>query len=207
MEKVDFKKVLKEFYSPKNTDSWQLVDVPEMNFLMVDGEGNPNTAQSFADAIGALYPVSYALKFMSKKELGKDYGVSMLEGLWYADDMAIFEKAEKDSYKWTLMVMQPEWITAAMVEDAIQQVAAKKNPAALSKLYFKPYYDGLSLQLLHVGTFDAEAPKLKELHCTYMPAQGYEFAGHHHEIYLSDMRKVAPEKLRTILRQPVKKST
>jgi len=206
MEKIDFKKTLASLYNPKNTSTWELIDVPEMNYLMVDGEGNPNTAKSFADAIEALYAVSYTLKFMSKRVLGKDYGVAPLEGLWYADDMKIFEAGDKDSYKWTLIIMQPEWITDMMVTDAIEQVKAKKNPIALSKLYFKPYHEGSSLQLLHIGSFDAEAPKLQELHCTYMPAHGYEFGGHHHEIYLSDMRRVAPDKLRTILRQPIRAS-
>jgi len=204
MEKVDFKKTMALLYAPKNTAVWELIDVPPMNFLMVDGEGNPNTATSFADAIEALYAVSYALKFMSKRELDKDYGVSVLEGLWYADDMKIFEAADKDAYKWTLMIMQPEWITDVMVSDAIEGVKAKKNPAALSKLYFKRYHEGRSLQLLHIGSFDAEAPKLDELHHSYMPEHSYVFDGHHHELYLSDMRKVAPDKLKTILRQPVR---
>jgi len=204
MEKIDFKKTLASLYNPKNTSTWELIDVPEMNYLMVDGEGNPNTAKSFADAVEALYAVSYTLKFMSKRVLGKDYGVAPLEGLWYADDMKIFEAGDKDSYKWTLIIMQPEWITEAMITDAIEQVKAKKNPIAFSKLYFKPYHEGSSLQLLHIGSFDAEAPKLQELHCTYMLAHGYEFGGHHHEIYLSDMRRVAPDKLKTILRQPIR---
>lgn len=204
MEKFDFKKSLASLYNPKNTDDWTLIDVPEMNFLMIDGEGNPNTAKSFADAIESLYAVSYTLKFMSKRTLGKDYGVAPLEGLWYADDMKIFEAGDKDAYKWTLMIMQPEWISDTMVSDAIEQVSAKKHPIALTKLYFKPYHEGTSLQLLHIGTFDAEAPKLKHLHGSYMPAHGYEFGGSHHEIYLSDMRRVAPEKLKTVLRQPVR---
>lgn len=204
MEKIDFKKTLASLYNPKNTSTWELVDVPEMNFLMVDGEGNPNTAKSFADAIEALYAVSYTLKFMSKRMLDKDYAVAPLEGLWYADDMKVFEAADKDAYKWTLIIMQPEWITEAMITDAIEQVRAKKNPVALAKLYFKPYHEGPSLQLLHIGSFDDEAPKLKELHCTYMPAHGYGFGGHHHEIYLSDMRRVAADKLKTILRQPIR---
>ena len=171
---------------------------------MIDGEGNPNTAQSFADAIEALYSVSYTLKFMSKRTLGKDYGVAPLEGLWYADDMSVFEARDKDAYKWTLMIMQPEWISETMVNTALEEVRTKKNPAAIEGVYIKSYHEGPSLQLLHLGSFDAEAPKLHELHHQYMPAHGYDFAGNHHEIYLSDMRKVAPEKLRTILRQPVR---
>lgn len=204
MEKTDIKKLLGSYYAPKNTDEWELVDVPAMQFLMIDGEGDPNTAQSFADAIEALYAVSYTLKFMSKRALAKDYGVAPLEGLWYADDMKSFEVGDKAAYKWTLMMMQPEWISEAMIADAIRQVEEKKHPVALTQLYTKRYQEGPSLQLLHVGSFDDEAPKLRVLHDTYMPAHGYEFAGHHHEIYLSDMRRVAPDKLRTILRQPVR---
>jgi len=204
MEKIDFKKMMPTLYAPKNTREWELVDVSEMNFLMIDGEGNPNTAKRFADAIEALYPVSYTLKFMSKRKFGKDYVVSVLEGLWYADDMKVFEAADKEAYKWTLMIMQPEWVTESMVHEAIEQVKLKKHPVALPKVYFKSYHEGKSLQMLHVGSYDNEAPKLKELHCTYMPEHGYAFNGYHHEIYLSDMRKVVPDKLKTILRQPVK---
>lgn len=205
MEKVDFKKSLKTLYAPKNTDAWELVEVPSMQYLMLDGEGDPNTSKSFSDAIEALFSVSYTLKFTSKQELGKDYGVSTLEGLWYADDMSVFLAANKGAYKWTLMIMQPEWITEAMVVKATQQVEAKRHPVALGKLYFKEYAEGTSLQLLHIGSYDDEAPKLNELHDAYMPSHGFGFNGHHHEIYLSDFRKVAPEKLKTILRQPVKK--
>lgn len=203
MERIDFKKTLKSLYGPTNRDEWQLVDVPPMQFLMIDGAGDPNTSKAFSDAIEALYSVSYALKFMSKRGLGKDYTVSALEGLWYADDLSIFEAGDKTAYQWTLMIMQPEWIDETMVGEAMEQVKAKKHPVALSKLYFKDYHEGPSLQLLHVGSYDDEAPKLKALHHDYMPGHGLTFNGHHHEIYLSDFRKVAPEKLKTILRQPV----
>lgn len=204
MEKIDFKKTHALLYNPKNTQDWEVVDVPEMQFLMIDGEGNPNTAKSFGDAIEALYAVSYALKFMSKRTLGKDYGVAPLEGLWYADDMGVFEAGNKDAYKWTLMIMQPEWIQTQMIAAAIEAARAKKNPTALPGLYVQTLHEGESLQLLHIGSFDDEAPKLKALHCDYMPAHGLTFNGRHHEIYLSDMRRVAPDKLRTILRQPVR---
>lgn len=204
MDKVDFKKTLAAYYHPRNTDEWAPVDVPSLQFLMVDGAGDPNTSKAFADAIEALYSVSYTLKFMSKREQDKDYVVPALEGLWYADDMKVFEAADKDAYKWTLMIMQPDWIDAAMVERALAQAAAKKQLPALGNIYFDTYTEGLSLQLLHIGSFDDEAPKLRTLHHDYMPAHGYTFAGHHHEIYLSDMRKVEPAKLRTILRQPVR---
>lgn len=203
MEKVDFKRTLSKLYNPKNTSEWEVVDVPEMNFLMVDGEGDPNTAPAYAEAIEALYNVSYTLKFMSKHELDKDYVVSALEGLWYADDRSIFVKRKKDDYKWTMMIMQPEWITEAMIASAVAQVKEKKNPVALSKLYFKAYAEGRSAQLLHVGTYDDEAPKLMYLHDIYMPEHGHTFNGYHHEIYLSDPRRVSPDNLKTILRQPI----
>lgn len=203
MEKIDFKKTLKTFYMPKNTKAWETVDVPPMHFLMIDGAGDPNTSKDFADAIETLYSVAYTIKFMSKLGLGKDYSVPPLEGLWYADDMSVFEAANKAAYHWTLMIMQPDWIDETMVKKAKEQVELKKHPAALSKLYFKVYHEGPSLQLLHIGSYNDEAPKLNELHHVYMPEHGLTFNGHHHEIYLSDFRRIAPDKLKTILRQPV----
>lgn len=203
MEKIDFKKTLSHLYNPKNKD-WEMVDVPAINFLMCDGEGDPNTAQAYKEAVEALYSVSYPVKFTSKRELGKDYAIPPLEGLWYADDMSIFVKKNKDAYKWTMMIMQPEWITAKMISAAIKAAGQKKNLPALPKLRFEKYAEGKCLQLLHIGPYDAEAPKLAYLHDEYMPAHGLKFNGHHHEIYLGDPRKAAPEKLKTILRQPVK---
>lgn len=205
MDKIDFKKILSELYSPKNKD-WGIVEVPEMQFLMIDGQGNPNTAKEYSDAVEALYSVSYPLKFMSKKTLGKDYGVAPLEGLWYSDDPSVFTRFEKDKYKWTMMIMQPEWITKQMIDAAIETAKTKKDLPALSKLRFEAYNEGKSLQLLHIGSYDDEAPKLAYLHGEYMPGHNLTFNGHHHEIYLGDPRKAAPEKLKTILRQPVKKS-
>lgn len=206
MQKVDFKKTLSKLYDPKNISEWGVIDVPEMKFLMVDGEGDPNIADDYRDAVEALYSVSYALKFMSKRELGKDYTVSALEGLWHAEDMSIFMKKKKDEYKWTMMIMQPDWIDETMVASGIAQAKEKKNPVALSKLYFKSYAEGSALQLLHVGSYDDEAPKLMHLHDTFMPDNGYTFNGLHHEIYLSDPRKVSSDKLKTILRQPITQS-
>ena len=203
MEKVDFRKTLNNLYAPKNTTEWEAVDVPPMRFLMVDGAGDPNTSKAFSEAIEALYSVAYTLKFMSKRELDRDYTVCALEGLWYAEDMSVFEAGNKEAYQWTLMIMQPEWIDEPMVKKAVEQVEAKKHPAALSKLYFKEYHEGPALQLLHIGSYDDEAPKLRELHHEYMPEHDLTFNGHHHEIYLSDFRRTPPEKLKTILRQPV----
>ena len=131
MEKIDYKKELKHLYKP-SAKKVEVVDVPKMNFLMIDGEGDPNKSQSFQDAIDVLYPLSYALKFMIKRgEIAVDYGVLPLEGLWWADDMSTFSVENKDGWKWTLMIMQPDFVTNEMVQEAIEQIRAKKDPASL----------------------------------------------------------------------------
>lgn len=202
-DKTDFKKALPALYVPKNTD-WQEVNVPAMQFLMIEGAGNPNSSEDYAAAVEALYSVAYPLKFLSKKTLGKEYVVPPLEGLWYANDMSVFEVGKKDAYKWTMMLMQPDWITNEMVQQAIDAARQKKPHVPHDKLRFEKYDEGRSLQLLHVGSYDDEAPRLYELHHTLMPSRSLDFNGHHHEIYLNDPRRVASGKLKTILRQPVK---
>jgi hypothetical protein len=203
MTKIDFKKELKHLYRP-TTKEFVVVDVPPMQFLMIDGHGDPNTAQEFSDAVEALYAVSYKLKFTSKKELGKDYVVMVLEGLWWAEDMSAFIRGEKSAWDWTVMIMQPEWITQEMVEETVRQVEESKGLVALPRLRLDTYHEGLAAQIMHVGSYADEGPTLHRMHDEFIPQNGYERAGKHHEIYLSDMRKVAPEKLRTVLRQPVK---
>ena len=203
MDKVDFKKDLAPLYAPKNTD-WEVIEIPAMNFLMGDGKGDPNTSTDYSEAVAALFGMSYAIKFMSKQQLVKDYGVAPLEGLWWADDPTVFENAQKAEYRWTMMIMQPDWITETLVSEALTATSAKKELPALSKVRFERYDEGRSLQLLHVGSYDDEAPKLKDLHGEFMPRHKLTFNGRHHEIYLSDPRKTASSKLRTILRQPVK---
>jgi hypothetical protein len=203
MDKVNFKKELSQLYSPKNTD-WELVEVRAMNFLMIDGKGDPNTAKDYSDAVEALYSAAYAIKIRSRRTLGRDYVVPPLEGLWSADDPAAFTNADKDRYQWTMMIMQPDWLTQTRVSRAIDAIPARKQLPALSRVRFEPYNEGLSLQLLHVGPYDAEAPKLKYLHAEYMPTHNLAFNGRHHEIYLSDPRKTADAKLKTILRQPIR---
>jgi hypothetical protein len=201
MTKLDFRKQMKELYAPSGKD-FSVVDVPRMAFLMVDGNGDPNTAQSYADAVQALYSVSYAVKFASK-QAGRDYVVAPLEGLWSAADPSAFGRGAKNEWCWTMMIMQPAWITADLVEHAVTATARKKL-SALPLLRFEEYEEGTAVQILHVGAYDDEAPTLNRLHQQYMPAHGYVFNGRHHEIYLSDPRKSEPAKLRTILRQPVK---
>jgi len=203
MTKIDFKKTLKHLYNPPKI-KFTVVDVPEMQFLMVDGHGNPNTAQEYKDAVEALYAVAYKLKFISKKELEKDYVVPPLEGLWWAKDMDTFAAArDKSQWDWTMMIMTPEWVAAQMFAKALTQVAKRKNPASLGKVRLEQYHEGLSVQIMHIGSYDDEGPVLAEMHSEFIPQNGYVENGKHHEIYLSDPRRVAPEKLKTVLRQPV----
>jgi hypothetical protein len=174
---------------------------------MVYGHGDPNVAQEYQNALETLYPVAYKIKFMSKKELGKDYVVPPLEGLWWAQDMDTFTvKRDKSAWDWTMMIMQPDWITADIFQNALAIVDAKKELPALPKLRMETYQEGLCVQILHIGSYDDEGPTLHKLHAVFIPQNGLEMSGKHHEIYLSDPRKVVPEKLRTVLRQPVKKS-
>ena len=210
MEKYDVKKVYKELYSPGRRD-FALVTVPRFGYFAVDGHGDPNTATEYADALEALYSVSYSTKFASKKELDRDFVVGPLEGLWRADDPEVFVTRDKASWDWTMMISQPEWITQAELSAAIasvraKAVRAKKNVAALDKVRFLELEEGLSVQILHVGSYDDEAPTLDRLHNTFIPSNGLSFNGDHHEIYLSDARRTSPEKLKTVLRQPVSRS-
>ncbi len=205
MTKIDFKKEWKHLYRP-STKEFVVEDVPPLNFLMIDGHGDPNKTPEYTEAIETLYAVAYKLKFMSKKEKDQDYVVPPLEGLWWAEDMDSFTtKQDKSVWDWTMMIMQPEWITREMFDVAVQQVEKKKNPPALSKLRLEAYHEGLVAQIMHIGSYDDEAPTLAKLHSQFIPENGYKEAGKHHEIYLSDPRKVAPEKLKTILRQPIRK--
>lgn len=202
MTKLDFKKELAQLYGITNR-SWHHVDVPLLSFVAIDGVGDPNTSRSYAAAIEALYSVAYAVKFASKNELGRDYVVPPLEGLWRAEDYSVFENRHKDQFEWTMQIMKPAWIETELVERCIHQVVAKKNLPTAELLRIVSRIEGQSLQLLHIGSYDDEGPKLRELHQQVMPELGLEFNGDHHEIYLSDPRRTAAAKLRTILRQPV----
>jgi hypothetical protein len=202
VEKIDYKKQLKHLYKP-SARKVEVVDVPQMNFLMVDGEGDPNTSQLFSDAIEALYQVSYTLKFMVKKgEMGIDYGVLPLEALWWSDDMSAFSTGNKDAWKWTLMIMQPEFITQEMIKEAMAEVKRKKNPASLSLLRFETFKEGKAAQIMHIGPFSEEGPTIEKVHL-FIEGSGSQKIGKHHEIYLSDIRRAAPEKWKTVVRQPM----
>jgi hypothetical protein len=202
MQKIDFKKRLGALYSAP-ARSPVIVEVPEMNFIMIDGAGDPNTSNEFQGAVQAVFSASYTLKFMIKKgPLAIDYGVLPLEGVWWADDMTAFTAGDKASWKWTLMVMQPEYVTAELFEQALVQARKKKNLPALDRLRLEAFHEGLSAQLLHVGPFSAEGPTVERLH-HYIEQNGYRRRGKHREIYLSDLRRANPQKLRTIIRQPI----
>jgi hypothetical protein len=200
MEKIDLKKEFKHLYQPSPKEV-VLVDVPVMNFLMVDGEGDPNSSQSYQEAVEVLFGVSYTLKFMVKKgPLAIDYGVMPLEGLWWAEDMSAFTTGDKSNWKWTMMIMQPECITNEMVLIAMQDFGKKKNPTALPKLRFGTYEEGKAAQIMHIGPFTEEGPTVEKVH-QYIDAIGKR-SGKHHEIYLTDIRKADPAKWKTIIRQP-----
>ncbi|WP_053352460.1 GyrI-like domain-containing protein [Leucobacter musarum] len=184
---------------------FRVLEVPSQRAVMIDGHGDPNVDPAYAAAVAALYPLAYAVKFASKRELGRDYTVMPLEGLWWADDYASFTTArDKSQWRWTLLIVQPDWIDAALVETARARVAAKPDaPARLADVRFETISEGRCVQTLHVGSYDDEAPVLAQMHDVFMPSQGLRPRGTHHEIYLSDPRRTAPCWLRTILRQPV----
>ena len=202
MIKVDFKKTMKHLYNPPK--KFATVDVPDMQFLMADGHGDPNTAQAYKNAVEALYAVAYKIKFVSKETLQKDFTVPPLEGLWWADDMETFITRDKSQWDRTMMIMTPDWIGETIFDDVVSQVRKAKNPSALNKIRLERFHEGLSVQIMHVGSYDAEGPILAEMHAQFIPDNGYCENGKHHEIYLSDPRRVAPEKLKTVLRQPIK---
>ena len=203
MKKIDYKKELKHLYKPTSKNV-EIVDVLDMNFLMIDGQGDPNISQEYSDAIETLYAVSYALKFTIKKgELEIDYGVMPLEGLWWVDDMSQFSIDDKTDWKWTAMIMQPKYVTKELFLDACKQVEKKKNPVALSKIRFELFSEGQVAQTMHLGPFSEEGPTVERVHAFILENKSRP-VGKHHEIYLSDIRKAAPEKWKTIIRQPIK---
>ncbi|PXA68726.1 GyrI-like domain-containing protein [Cryobacterium arcticum] len=198
----DVKRALRALYAPTNRD-WAEVSVPPQRFLAVDGSGDPNSAPAYTEAIEALYAVAYTLKFTSKRA-GRDSVVGPLEGLWYADDMAVFTARDKAAWSWTMLISLPGWVSDGQVEEAVAAARLKKKSLpGLDRVRIESLDEGLCMQLLHVGSYDDEAPALARLHGEVLPAAGLRERGRHHEVYLSDPRRVAPEKLKTVVRQPV----
>lgn len=203
MAKLDLKKENKDLYNPSAKEV-RSVEVPPLKYLMIDGFGNPNDSDEFGTAVEALYALAYKIKFSIKQaNPSLDYTVMPLEGLWWADDMSKFSVDNKDAWKWTLMIMQPEFVSEDIYKQGIDQVLAKKKLARVVDVRLECYCEGLSAQIMHLGPFSEEGPTVAKLH-DYIIDQGYKFSGKHHEIYLSDPRKATAEKMKTIIRQPMK---
>jgi hypothetical protein len=202
MDKIDYKKQYKQLYQPPMKPV--VVEVPSFKYLMIDGSGDPNTSKEAKDAIEALFPVAYTLKFTVKKQKSFDYAVMPLEGLWWTDDMSEFDINNKNIWKFTYMIMHPDFIDINMVKQTCKEVSAKKNLPAINKIRFEPLHEKSSVQIMHIGPFSEEGPAIQKIH-DMIKAVGGTFDGtvqKHHEIYLSDYRKTAPERLKTIIRQP-----
>ncbi|MCM3659974.1 GyrI-like domain-containing protein [Georgenia satyanarayanai] len=200
--RTDLKKTFDGYQARRG--EFRVLEIPELRYLMVDGHGDPNTAPAFTAAVETLYPVAYALKFASKEQLGRDYVVPPLEGLWRASDMDAFTSArDKSQWDWTLLLLVPDWVPTSLAHDTVEHVRTTKRPALIDELRVAPLAEGTCVQTLHVGSFDEEGPVLDRLHREVLPERGLRPTGTHHEIYFSDVRRVAPERQRTILRQPV----
>jgi hypothetical protein len=179
------------------------VIVSPLRYLMIDGEGDPNTSQEYAQAVESLFTVSYITKFAVKRgPQGIDYGVMPLEGLWWADDLSVFVADNKTDWKWTMMILQPSFVREETIRAAIFEAGKKKKLPALHKLRLEEFSEGRCAQILHVGPFSTEGLTIAKLH-EYIHAHT-ALTGKHHEIYLSDIRRAAPEKWKTIIRQPMK---
>lgn len=201
MAKIDMKKELKQLYqaSAKNVVR---VEVPTLNYIMVDGEGDPNTSPAYAQAVEALFSVAYTTKFMVKQGAqALDYAVMPLEGLWWADDMSAFSANDRSKWKWSMMIMQPPFVTDEGLATAISEVRKKKSLPAIDRVRISAFTEGLCAQVLHVGPFTEEGPTIVRLHAFIDARTGK--AGKHHEIYLSDIRRAEPSKWKTIIRQPM----
>ena len=201
MEKTDIKKTLKSLYKPTAKD-FAIVEVPKIQFVMIDGEGAPG-GEAYASAIPWLYSTLYTIKFTAKKAIQKDFVVSPLEGLWWADDMDDYINDNKENWKWRMMIATPDWVDAEMFSQAVEKSQIKLGDVPPT-LQLKNFTEGKCVQILHIGSYSDEAPTIAKMHHEFMPKHNLEYNGHHHEIYLNDPRRTAPEKLKTVLRQPVR---
>lgn len=200
--KVDFKKTIDAYRA--RAGRFDLVDVPDLQYLMIDGRGDPNRSAEFSTAVEALFPIAYGLKFASKRDLGRDYTVMPLEGLWWADDHASFTSSrDKSQWYWTLLIMQPEWIDHDLFVHAVARASVKNPDARVREVRLETLHEGRCAQTLHIGAYDDEAPLLAAMHDQFIPEQGMRMTGRHHEVYFSDPRTGDPARRRTLLRQPV----
>ncbi|WP_040160609.1 GyrI-like domain-containing protein [Nigerium massiliense] len=200
--KIDLKKDLKHLYAPGARDFVE-VEVPPLTYLAIDGHGDPNTSEEYAAAVAALYAAAYTIKFASKGA-GVDFVVGPLEGLWTSADPASFTARDKSAWDWTMLIALPDQVAGEVIVQGLSSAATKKPELPLDRVQTRRIDEGRSLQILHVGSYDDETPTLARLHGEVMPALGVTWNGPHHEIYLGDPRKSAPDKLKTVLRQPVK---
>lgn len=207
----DFKKEYKEFYMPPKKPT--IVDVPNMNYIAIRGKGDPNDEDGqYKEAIGLLYGIAYTIK-MSKKgdrqiEGYFDYVVPPLEGLWWQENIQGVDYAHKENFQWVSMIRLPDFVTKADFDWAKEE-AARKKKTDFSKVQFLTLEEGLCVQCMHIGSYDEEPATVECMHA-FMEKEGYRLdindERRHHEIYLSDARKVAPEKLKTVIRHPIKKA-
>jgi len=202
MEKIDLKVVYKNLYSGK-VNVPVIVDVPGFQYVMIDGEGDPNTSPQFASAVETIYTTAYSIKAVCKKNLAKDFVVQPLEGLWYADDMNNFVWGKKDLWKWTLLITIPSFVSRENFSAGIKTASEKKKNLPFEKVRLEKYSEGKSVQVMHLGPYSAEGPVIAKMH-EFAFNSGFSLHKKHHEIYLSDARKTPPEKLKTILRNPIK---
>jgi hypothetical protein len=207
MEKLDLRKQFKHLYQPSATKV-EVVDVPRFQFAMVDGQiepgRGPEDSPAFQEALEALYGISYTLKFASKlrKQDPLDYSVMALEGLWWVEG-GEFDITRPEGWRWTLMIMQPGHITVDMYEDALRQLRQKKGERpGFSRLRLESFQEGLCMQTMHVGPYAEEPATIARMHA-FAQENGYRLRGKHHEIYLGDPRRASPERMKTVLRQPI----
>jgi hypothetical protein len=196
---IDLKKTYRVHYTAKRTPT--VVDVPMRSFVMIDGQGDPNTSQQYQEAVEALYPIAYAFRAAIKATTGDAYTVMPLEGLWWVEHMADFDPADKSNWSWTAMICLPDAVTDIMAAEVIPDVTARKDLAAGAKARVVRFTEGLAAQILHIGPYADEAPTIDTLH-EFIDGNGHSRVGKHHEIYLSDPRRADPAKMRTIIRQP-----
>lgn len=201
MRNYDIKRDKRILYAAKKR--FEIVDVPPLNFLMADGEGNPNTSPLYRDVVRALYTTAYAMRALAIDEFGKKHTIGPLEGLWWADDMRVFKSRDEDEWQWRLMVVQPDWITDQIFKQGLENAQEKHDLTAGNRVRFDKFDEGKSVQVMHIGPYDQEGPTIARMHDEFMPENDLKPRGSHHEVYLSDVRRTDPSRLRTILRQPV----
>lgn len=201
--KIDLKRDRKHLYQPGSKEFAEVV-VPPTIYLAVDGHGDPNTSPAYTAAVEALYSAAYATKFAWRARAGQDFVVGPLEGLWSSPDPRAFTSRAKDEWDWTMLIPLPDAVGGPDVETGLATARAKKPALPVERVRVLVLDEGRCLQIMHRGSYDDEAPTLARLHDDVMPSRGLTFNGRHHEIYLSDPRRVAPERLRTVLRQPVR---